>query len=95
MGVCVLSVEETALLEKFATLPVCKNHRHVTRLQADMMLSLDSHRVVGGKDTKVESMNITRMITPVAIRQWGPTPCSPGNDFPSAGMRCWGNSPTK
>lgn len=86
---CVLHVDEAARLEVYSEWPKCREHFHVPRREALQMITDETHRLVGGVDTKVA--HPVSMIVPVAIRNaWQPVPTSK-----LMGMRVWGLAPQR
>lgn len=94
MGFCVLSVEETARLERYRIFPACRGHQHVSKLRAQQMLQEETHRLVGGNDTAVGDDVCTALVE-VPVRAWEPVAAKPGEDCASGGLRTWGNAPSK
>lgn len=89
MDVCVLSRTEAARLENLAIWPRCKEHWHVKKREALQMVTAETHRFVGGADTKAQSP--VSMIVPVVVgREWTPQPSSG-----LMGFRVWGLAPSK
>ena len=89
MDVCVLSVEEASRLENYAIWPACKSHRHIKKREAVEMITAETHRFVGGLDTRI--LTPVSMIVPVALgRAWQPVPCCNVDGSRLLGMRTWG-----
>jgi hypothetical protein len=59
LDICVLSAEEAARFENYGIWPTCKAHRHMKRSKALAAIHADTHRFVGGPNTKV--------LTPVSM----------------------------
>lgn len=96
MGVCVMSLEETARLEHYGIWPSCTAHEHVGKAKAQQMVEADTHRVVGGADTVVFDKSIHSMIVPVAeSRLWEPVQCSAADGSKLMGMRTWGKAKSR
>ena len=85
---CVLSVEETARLEVFGSWPICKEHRHIKQQDAMQLVNEETHRLVGGVNTKVQ-LPVT-MIVPVALRGWAVVPACNNDGSRLMGFRTWG-----
>jgi hypothetical protein len=70
-----LNQTETARLENYGIWPSCKRHYHISRREALKMLEADTHRLVGGLNTKVPTY--TTMIVPCITndRVWRNVPC--------------------
>lgn len=54
-SICLLSPEEAARLEHFGIWPRCKSHKHLKKSEADELINADTHRYVGGSDTRVRT----------------------------------------
>jgi len=90
---CVLSVEEAARLEVYSAWPRCCDHSHIKRKDALGLVADETHRLVGGQDTKIQ-FPVT-MIVPVALgREWKPVPCRNHDGSMILGLRSWGLSPS-
>ena len=86
---CVLSVEEAARLEVYSSWPICREHYHVKKRVALEMLTAETHRLVGGADTKV--LHPVSMLVPVSLgRQWRPVPTCQ-----LQGFKTWGLAPSR
>ena len=86
-----LSVEEAARLEVYSEWPNCqdRSHHHVKRREALKMIAEETHRLVGGADTKMP--HPVSMIVPVSVgRAWQPVPSSR-----LMGFRVWGLAPSR
>jgi len=88
LDVCVLSYGEARQLEHRNEWPQCKHHQHVKKREAAEMVAADTHRFIGGNNTRLN--HPVSMITPVAIREWRPVPTAG-----LLGFRTWGLSQTK
>ena len=86
---CVLSVGEAARLEVYSEWPKCREHIHIKRQEALKLVREETHRVVGGANTKVNCK--LSMIVPISVgRIWQPVPSSK-----LMGFRTWGLAPTR
>lgn len=91
-SICILSPEEAGRLEHFGIWPACKSHVHVKKSEAAEMIAAETHRFVGGVDTKVH--DYVSMIAPVGEPvMWVPVPCHAADGTMLMGMRTWGNAP--
>jgi hypothetical protein len=89
--ICVLSREEAGRLENWGIWFNCAGHRHISKTKALEAVQADTHRVVGGKGTKVDYCTA---VVPVAERSgWVPVQCHDYNGRPVMGLRTWGNRP--
>jgi hypothetical protein len=96
LGICVLSLSETARLEHYGIWPACKAHRHVKKAEAAQMVRDETHRLVGGKDTAVADANIQSMIVEASFsRNWEPVACHAADGMALRGMRTWGKVASK
>lgn len=90
---CILSLEETGRLEHYGMWPSCKNHPHVFKSYAKYLVNRDTHRFVGGQDTKIE---FASAIVPVnTSRNWQPVQCRGEDGAILMGLRTWGLVPAK
>jgi hypothetical protein len=102
---CLLSVEEAARLEHWSIWPCCyktgkpklnrdekfASHRHISRLEAEMMVSVETHRLVGGADTCVSSAGPITAIVPVNVGgMWSPVAAGLETGEALMGFRTWG-----
>ena len=94
LDICVLSVEEAGRLENYGIWPMCKAHRHMSRNAAtDSVLCDETHRFVGGPDTKVAFVSA---IVPVdCSRIWSPVQCHDTDGKAILGFRTWGLKPAR
>lgn len=90
--VCVLSLEEAGRLEHYGFWPICRNHQHVKRNAALESVLQETHRFVGGADTKVEF--VSAIVAVNTSRVWTPVQCHDENGSLLLGMRTWGLQPT-
>lgn len=96
LDICVLSVEEAARLENYGIWPACKAHRHVKRNKGHLLVSEETHRFVGGNDTKVQSVGDLSMIVPLDCgRVWSPVQCHNEAGATLMGLRTWGLKPSR
>jgi hypothetical protein len=94
LDICVLSLEEAGRLEHYGVWPSCKAHHHISGTKAlDFVTKDETHRFVGGPDTKIEfasaivSVNTTRI--------WCPVACHHESGKAIMGMRTWGLQPLR
>lgn len=87
--ICVLSLEEAGRLEHYGIWPTCKAHLHMKKTKAlEAVTVLETHRFVGGTDTKVEFVSA---IVPVdTTRVWSPVQCHDETGRAVLGLRTWG-----
>ena len=92
LDICVLSEAEAGRLEHYGIWPSCKNHRHVKRQEAlDAVTRDETHRFVGGPDTKVAFVSA---IMPVnTTRIWSTVQCHNAEGMLLRGMKTWGFQP--
>ena len=92
---CVLSVEEAARLENWGVWPCCrKTHLHINKTKALEMVRAETHRLVGGVDTRVR--DAVTMIVPVAVgRMWRPVQAHNVDGSMIMGFRTWGLERTR
>ena len=94
MDVCLLSSSEAARLENWGIWPTCKSHHHVKKREALAMVEADSHRFVGGADTRVKTP--VTMIVPLSEPViWQPVACRNTDGSQLLGMRIWGRPATR
>ena len=88
-SICVLSVEEAGRLEHWGVWPTCKNHIHIKKREAAEMINAETHRFVGGADTRV--LTPVSMIVPVGLRgAWAPVQARNVDGSAVLGLRVWG-----
>ena len=94
MDICVLSQSEAARLEHWGIWPSCKSHHHIKKNTALAMVEDDSHRFVGGPDTRVTTpvSMIVKLGEPVI---WQPVACRNADGSQLLGMRIWGRPATR
>lgn len=91
--ICVLSLEEAGRLENWGIWPACKAHLHMKKRKALEAVEAETHRFVGGPDTKVE---FASAIVPVnTTRIWTPVQCHSMDGKTVMGMRTWGLQPLR
>ncbi len=91
--ICVLSLEETGRLEHWGIWPTCKAHLHMKKSHALAAVKAETHRFVGGPDTKVEFVSA---IVPLDVtRVWSPVACHDASGKTIQGMRTWGLQPLR
>ena len=84
-------MEEAARLEVYSEWPKCNDgsHYHIKRREALRMVDEETHRLVGGVNTKV--LHPVSMIVPVVVgRIWQPVPSAR-----LRGFRVWGLAPSR
>lgn len=88
-SICILSPEEAGRLEHFGIWPACKSHIHVKKSEAAEMIAAETHRFVGGTDTRVH--DYVSMIVPVVTgKMWCPVPACNNDGSRLIGFRTWG-----
>lgn len=91
--ICILSLEECGRLEHWGIWPTCKAHLHMKKSKAIAAVTAETHRFVGGPDTKVEYVSA---IVPVnTSRVWTPVQCHSVDGKLLLGMRTWGLAPLR
>lgn len=91
MDICVLSAEETGRLEHYGIWPSCKAHRHMKKELALAAIKAETHRFVGGPDTRVEFCSAIVEVNTTRI--WSPVQCHSADGAVLIGMRTWGLRP--
>lgn len=92
LDICVLSLEEAGRLEVYGIWPRCKAHIHMKKNAAELAIRQETHRFVGGPNTKIE---FATAIVPVNTSgMWGPVQCHDYNGKTLQGFRTWGLQPT-
>lgn len=94
MDICVLSPEEAGRLENLGIWPQCKAHHHMSRARAlAAVTAAETHRFVGGPDTKVA---FASAIVPICVdRIWSPVACHDETGKAIQGFRTWGLQPLR
>jgi hypothetical protein len=91
LDICVLSMEEAGRLENYSIFPSCKKHLHIKRSKADAAVQAETHRYIGGNDTKVAGIGHLSMIVPVNCGAlWQPVACHGYDGKAIMGFRTWG-----
>jgi hypothetical protein len=89
-----LSFEETGRLEHYGIWPSCKAHLHVSKTKAlEMVAKAETHRFVGGPDTRVGFVSAIMRIPEAKI--WEPVACHDWSGRALQGYRTWGVQPTR
>ena len=90
-----LTAAEAGRLEHYGLWPSCKLglHEHVRRSKAEEMVAADTHRFVGGKDTKVICNSY--IVETNNGRTWQPVPCHDEGGNLILGFRIWGLPSTR
>jgi hypothetical protein len=91
----VLSQSEAARLENWGIWPCCKkSHYHIKKSKALAMVKADTHRFVGGADTRIKTpvSMIVALGEPV---MWQPVACRNTDGSALMGMRIWGRPATR
>jgi hypothetical protein len=93
LDICVLSLEEAARLENYGIWPTCKAHLHVRRKKAQEAIEAETHRFVGGPDTKVGF--VSAIVATDCTRVWSPVRCHDESGKAIMGLRTWGLQPLR
>lgn len=91
MDICILSPEETGRLEHYGIWPTCKAHLHMSKTKAIEAVASETHRFVGGPDTKVGFASA--VVETNTTRIWSPVQCHDATGKAVRGMRTWGLKP--
>lgn len=91
LDICVLSLEEAGRLEHYGIWPACKAHRHMKKTAALEAIKAETHRFVGGPDTKIEFASCIVEVNTTRI--WSPVACHDIDGKTIQGMRTWGLQP--
>lgn len=94
LDVCVLSLEEAGRLENWGIWPTCKAHHHMSKSRAvEAVSKAETHRFVGGPDTKVGFASAIVEVNTTRI--WSPVQCHHESGKAIMGMRTWGLKPLR
>lgn len=93
LEVCILSLEEAGRLEHWGIWPTCKAHLHMRKSKALAAVKQETHRFVGGPDTKVEF--VSAIVEVNTTRVWSPVACHDESGKAIMGLRTWGLQPLR
>ena len=93
LDICLLSQNEAARLEHWGIWPHCKSHHHIKKNAALAMIQADTHRFVGGSDTRVTSP-VSMIVALGEPMMWQPVPACNADGSQLLGMRIWGRPRT-
>lgn len=88
-----LSLEEAARLENYGIWPSCKAHYHMKKSKALAAVEAETHRFVGGPDTKIEFASAIVEVN--TTRVWSPVKCHNEDGSLIMGLRTWGLQPLR
>ncbi len=90
-----LSLEEAGRLENYGFWPVCKSglHKHIRKSKALQAVKEETHRFVGGPDTKVGF--VSAIVAVNTSRVWTPVACHDEAGKLVIGLRTWGLQPLR